>query len=470
MRIETVQVIITHAVRCPGVVAQLDNSGITGQDFANKPYHYLGPIWDQAARYYREQNTTPSKFILEQMVSQSLAGWTLPEGDWWAMRRFLDTAYSFTQEELSPSYVLTPGGILQQFIDEIRILPMMQQMALELDSGKRDELYQQSMEVRSATRVASLQYVDLLDPAVASVKTGTSTVEPTGVDYMDYLAKGMRKTAFVGLLAGSGGGKTLTGIQWAMEQASRGIHTAYLSYEQEVAGDLAERVFTYLGGITRDEASVGYDNYAPEVKARIAAAREHIDKYWRIYPMAGDVYNQGRGGVPEIEAMIDMMRTAQKFPVRNIVIDWFRPMMLKWQNVHKLFKAKDMREQMLNALARLAQVRDSKNVRILLLHQIAPHIYEKMGFESVPSWTSAEDCKAFAEDMDACICYGKPDPITGVMWATYAKCRWHGPVPLQRMVKLDGARGKITDAHNLYTFDPEGARTGGPAFKPVNGK
>jgi hypothetical protein len=459
---QTVAAVMVHAVRSPLVASQLRQAGVKGEDFLGTPHEMFAAIVDALLEYGERQSDAPPFLAMSQICARRIYNDPLIQPFAPQAMEFLRYAYGVAEDQLSPLYVTEPGGVLQQVVDEVKVAPALRRAALETDPVRRDRLIAAVGDLRSRTRVTAANSVDLFDPEVMARLTSGTRVRETGVDYLDKAVRGLPPVALAGLIAGTGGGKTMFGTQLACESVLRNRNTVYFQYEQILGGDVAERFYSYAGGASRAELAGGYADYPAALKERIAKLRPLFVKHFRIYGMAGDVDNQGGGGVAEMGAILRRLEMSEGWRAELVVVDWLEPLWASWERDASREKARDKREEYKLIIANLKELRDAFKLDLVLLHQIAPGLMEKMSPAARPEKTMAEEVKAFPNLMDACFCFGRKDEASDCMWFVVSKARW-APTA-SRIVQMDAARNRILDRHGLYALNELHRMEGEPVF------
>ena len=457
----TVDAVMVHVVRCPLVAAQFMAVGVTGASFADSAYEYYALPVDALRQYRAGQQDEPPFPIMEQLcarIAYNHAGLRrcIPP-----VRAFLARAYAADPAQLRPLYILRPDGPLQQFVDDLIVAPAMRKAAIDLDPERRDRALVELQHLRSRTRVTAAQHVDLFDPEVAARMTELSGRRDTGVDFIDKAIGGVERVTLEGLIAGTAGGKTMFGTMRCCESVLRGRNTAMFQYEQTLAGNIAERFYSYVTGAEKDEVERPWAEYSDSLKERIAAMRPLFRKHFRLFGMAGDIANQGGGGVPEMDNLLRRLRESEGWAPELVIVDWLEPLWMAWDR-DRPRNTKDKREEYKYIIGGLKGLRDAWACNVLLLHQIAPGHMERLTPAMKPDKTMAEEVKAFPNMMNYCYCFGKKDDVTDCMWFVVSKGRTTGNPA--RIVRMDAARNRIVDAHGLFRLNEAHNIAGEAAF------
>jgi hypothetical protein len=458
----TAGVIMVHALRCPEVAQQLLAAGVTGMDFIGTAYEPFAVVVDALQEYRRGQTDAPPQQLLTQLCARIVYNnqhlkRLIPD-----IRDFLNGAYRQPGNSLRPGFVSRTNGMLQNLIDELKIAPLTRKIALELDPERRDALLIDLQRLRSATRVTAAQHTDIFDPETMARLTALSQKLETGLDFIDKAVGGIPRVSLNGLIAGTGGGKTMYGTMRVCESVLRGRNTVLFQYEQALEGDIAERFYSYVGGAARDELEGGYRNYSEELRQRIREMRPLFQRHFRLFAMAGDVDNQGNGGVDEIDALLTQLRQRDGWAPDLVVVDWLEPLWTAWEVNRPRTRTKDKREEYKLIINSLKRLRDKWKCNFDLLHQIAPGHMERLTPAMVPDKTMAEEVKSFPNMMNNCFCFGKKEEDTNCMWFVVSKGRSSGNP--KRIVRMEAMRNRIVDAHGLYELNEAYNVSGEPTF------
>ncbi len=457
----SVAAVMLHAVRCPSVASQLEATGVVGQDFLDTPYsHFAMPV-DALLEYRRASRDVPSHLVMEQLCARIAYNNSIVRPHIPAVRNFLGFVYRTQQEMLRPEFILAPGGLLQQVVDDVKTGPALRRLALETDPVKRNQAFADVKLEYGRTRVTTAQHTDIFDPATATKLTELSGRRYTGVSFIDEAVGGIEQVALEGLIAGTGGGKTMFGTMRACESVIRKRNTLMLQYEQTLTGDVVERFYGYVGGASRDQLQGGYAQYPEAVRDRIEKARPLFNQHFRMFGMAGDVPNQGSGGVQEIDTLIRRLVERDGWRPELVIIDWLEPLWSAW-DVGRPKNSRSKTEEYKYLIAKMKELRDVWATNILLLHQIAPHHMERLTPAMKPDKTMAEEVKSFPNLMNYCYCFGKKDPETGCMWFVVSKARSAGNP--SRIVRMDAMWNRIHDADRQYELNQGYSIEGGSVF------
>lgn len=443
---DTVRTVMLHAVRCPSVARQLQRVGITADEFMQSRFPEYACLWEAVVLYSQANGTTdmPSFLIMESLLSNVLHNnsdyrqWTKQ------MQGFLRYIFQVPAKDLNDSVIARPEGPLQGLIDELKMAPIVAQLADEQDNDRRNSLLTQLNTIRSTTRVNSGQRIRVFSPENMRKATAAAKFRATGVEFIDNSIGGLPPVCACGLLGGTGGGKTTFSVQYSSECVFRKLNVLYLQYEEQVTNSsLLKRFMSYGANLSRDQLSGDFDEYSDEIKEKFEVLDPMFEEHCHMYSMAGDFANQGNGGIPEIEAIIESEIQSGWRP-DVIMIDHLKPFADRWVNMRRYHSFKDTTEQYSIIVGGIAQLRDKFSCQVWLLHQIAAGILEKMSPATRPDKNIAENLKSFPNLLNFCFCLGKKDEDSGCLWFGLPKAR--DTDNLHRIIKLDAQYNRFVDA------------------------
>jgi hypothetical protein len=448
------ELIVAHLIRCGALLEQAQAACLEPEDFQQSKLRHFQFFWKAACRFFEQQHDVPSKNIMKREVDLLMQEEELVTD---RMQRrvdeFYEFAYALPSSDLQPDYIR--DNMLQEMIDDLKLRPNLQRLATVTDQKELADLFACNQEIFDRTRVVVNKPVDLFSKRGRKENTQNMTPVKTGIDFIDYSTGGLRPASMVGLIAESSGGKTLFGNQFLCEQAIQEKLTLGFFYEQSIAGDVAERFYSYLTGATREELKdKTHEEYPERVRRHLDAMEDRMSKYLQVYDMSGSVKGQGLGGPKEVEAIIARAIREGNRP-EAVVIDWLGTMEMKCQNIPSMYKEK--RQRLEYCLTELKQISERFKITICVLHQIAAHVIEGKTPHFKPEWTMAHECKSFGHQMDYVFTFGRKCEKTECMWFTVSKAR--GSPRTHRIVKMIAQVNKIVDASG-YTENAMASRDG----------
>lgn len=454
-----------HALRCPQILEQLSVIPFKEEEF-NGPLFCNGTLICIALNHYRLCKEAPPKLAVEVELEKSLSRLSaVPQSSLDKFKTVIAWAYSMPEVDLAPKYILEKG-LLQKFIDEVKLGPASQQLASITDATERSTKIREMHQNMEQTRLVANKPLNIFSEEGRRQCTGIQLV-PTGIKYLDMLTDGgMRPSCLFGVLAESSGGKTMFGVQYQCEQAMQKKRVLGLFYEQSLEGDISERFYTYLLRIENKEIKGrSSDDYSSDLKKRLDEIDRDITPYLGIHDMSGSVRGQGNGGTAEIEALVQrQIRDGCKPDV--IVIDWLGPMVVKAFAMTNNAGITEKREKIDYAMNELCRLKDAYDLTICVLHQIAPAMIESKTPAHKPDWTVASECKSFGLMTDYVFTFGRKCSKTNCMWINGAKSR--SAPKGSRIVRMDATRSRIVDVDGEYEgYDASMGRREGQYFGSI---
>lgn len=275
---------------------------------------------------------------------------------------------------------------------------------------------------------------------------------PTGILFLDsFIGGGLAAGELLGVLGGTGGGKTVLATQLMGESAMRKRHGMLFQYEQGTEGDISERIACYLTG----ESILNFRDKSPgdhtdEIRAKLKKAVDEWGRYITIVDMHGP--DAGLGGPEEVIRHIEEAGKAGETPF-IVGIDWLGAMVDK----HIAFKGRDSKDYIHIAPNFMRAVKgycDSRGIRLVVFHQLSTEAQGK-GSRYKPQAGDAYNFKTFPFYTDIMLQIGKLDTKNNIAWLIAGKNR-RGLRP-EQLLRLDGEHQKFYSAAGDYTTDHTGA-------------
>lgn len=451
--------VMAHAVRTPKVAAALLQLGLTPADMSGFAYAHYAAVWDVVSATMRASNVLPTPEVFVSLLQSKITG------DNALLVRTLNlvlTAYKVPAASLQPD-LLIQMDLVEKFVRDLKVDPLLHQIGAAATTESRIAAMSEAAAAFERTKLVMAQEENIFDLSKLDQYAYGEMPPPSGVAWIDAICDGIFPGSTVGLLAGSGGGKTTAAVQMACENVLRKRHTAFFTYEQNVKGNLATRFWAYMTGIPLGAMRCRPEAFPPEFQEHFMRVSAEYAPYLHLYDMAGTYVEQGRGGALEYERIIETLEEKEGQAPTLTVLDWLGTMVTATREdvFSKASAASDTSRHnfMLSELSRMIQ---RHNSTLLVCHQLAPAAIEGKCPRFKPDKYSAKDCKSFPMLMQYVFTFGLHDKgATGCMWANGAKTRDREGG--SRIVRLDGAGSKIVDVHDTMQETIRG--TGGDPFE-----
>ena len=274
---------------------------------------------------------------------------------------------------------------------------------------------------------------------------------PTGIPFWDERGGSYIPGELLGIIGPSGGGKTIMAIMVLCAQALARRHCIYVSYEQEIAGDIIERICCVMSGIPisvfRDQA---FEDLSPEVRARLDMTGEVMREYVTTIDLSsGDV---GTGGAAEIIEHVDDAINDGERP-GLVVVDWLGAMIDRHFHVTRGIQAED-RYKVLGPkfVDEFGMHMRNPDVKVagLILHQLTTQA-GAMPSGRIPTKYDSHEFRSFCQKLTSMGCLGTLQPEYSTCWFNPAKARKTTGKPI--MLKLDGDHMKFVESDGRFIVD-----------------
>ena len=285
----------------------------------------------------------------------------------------------------------------------------------------------------------------LYNPFVDIESLATRTVRiPTGINWMDEVTSGGGRAKEMWLILGpSGGGKTAIAVQYSCAQALMGNNTLWATYEQEFAGDIAERVISYVTGHSLDEIrDIGFANLPQEIQ----------DKYWTMTAGSTDKlkvldmtkYKQDPEDPQDNRGMYSVWKHVKEMKAKGIVfksiiIDWIGAMMSQVGTATGKDLSKAFRFMAQAEIDIAREMAKEENLQVIFFHQTnTKSQHAKPTY--APDKTDSKDMGDMNNYFDIVLTLGNRDK-NNIAWFNGAKTRKAREVRLT--IELKGAFSKF---------------------------
>lgn len=310
-----------------------------------------------------------------------------------------------------------------------------------LELRKTVEKHTESLNSLSAPEEPKKQYVFSPFKEMRSLAVKYNRV-PTGLAWLDDITRGGGRAGDIWLFLGpSGGGKTVTAVQFSCAQALLGNGVLWATYEQSVEGDLAERMIANVTDISLSKIrDIGYDNFEPEVREAFEHAVEGVADKLIVMDMTRietDYVNDNK----DDKGMYTIWKEYKKLKeqgvkVKTIIVDWMGELLSMVSSVSGIditnaasFAANAQKQiDIMRAMAK------EEGVTIICFHQTNT-VAQGQKPIFVPDKTCAYNMKSMCNYFDIVITLGIRDKHD-VCWVNGAKVR--KGAAQQKTIKLIG--------------------------------
>jgi len=405
--------------------------------------------------YYKQHQACPSIAVvwaeLESRCKQfdSLLNDQLVE----CLRNLLQVAGQYPQEQIDLAVPWVKQKTIE-FVQARLILP-------QIRAGLEGNLPVREVIDSAMTAIQRAKSMELAPPVYAF---DTLTHDPmpsrliTGARWFDILVGGLRERGgeMIGFLGPSGQGKTMAGIDLAVNLAKRGRHVLYYTYEQPVEGDTAHemtyRAIANVTGIPKAELERrGFANLTPDQQMLVKKLGSAVNQYIRFYDFSGARQGVGFGGMSEFEPYLQSLVSGGIQPAL-VVIDWWGQMLNRLcMNSPRQAGTAGLARLLTNQEISTAITLGSRyHVNFFIIHQSdtvakgRPHYAE-------PKLTDAADAKNFPDLMQFCISMSSASDETGNARFKTVKGRTSGRNELCVHRNYELHRWEVQEGYRLNT-------------------
>jgi hypothetical protein len=461
--VDDVNLVTVHMLRSPLVAQRAVMIKLEGSDFPPS-YSTWGLVWDIVKSHIEKDNTLPTDLTLTYDLAAMLNDKAISAAAHQHAMQIVTYAFSIPEEAFQPAKVLAADGPLQRLVDVFKLMPTARELSYITDVGELSGHLDAVATLRQQTRVLqSTAKPEVLSRETRAERLGLEPPEPTGVDFIDIALGGIAPATSVGVLAESSGGKTILGVQLAVESVLRGNPTMFLAYEQSINGDLSERLYRYTLNIPRkkwkEEMKEGYAGASAEFDALMDSSDKQLAQL-QLFDMSGSRNGQGTGGAREIRGLLENAETEGRLP-KMVVVDWLGPMVMATVGQKfdwKRFRSDSFADAIKEELNLFKMIVQEFKIKLVLLHQLAPGIIGNKSPSYIPNWSDAAECKSFGLLLNFVFTFGRMDPVTSRMWWHVPKAR--GSEKHKRIVVLDGENDRIVDSRGYRALDIGNERIG----------
>jgi RecA/RadA recombinase len=275
---------------------------------------------------------------------------------------------------------------------------------------------------------------------------------PCGINWMDELTSGGgREQELWLILGGTSGGKTSLTIQYACAQALMGNSTVFATYEQSLAGDLAERIISNVTGESLDKIrDIGFNNLPEELQRKFWASVAGADDKLTVLDMthrtqASEIDPRDNGGVYSIWQEVKKIKASGQ-NVKTVLIDWMGAMLevvaaCTGRELENAFQFMAQRE--INIARKMAK---EEHLLVIFFHQTDTKSQHARPIYA-PDKTCALNMKTMSNFMDLTLTLGNRD-THNILWANGAKVRKGANIMMT--IRLIGDHCKFVPAPGWY--------------------
>ena len=236
---------------------------------------------------------------------------------------------------------------------------------------------------------------------------------PTGINWLDDLSSGGGREGDKWLILGtSGGGKSVCAVQYACAQALMGNDTLWVTYEQSIEGDLAERM---IANITDTSLSrirdLGFDNLPEEVREKFLTAVAGVDDRLVALDMTrwqkDPTDPEDNCGIASVRKQFLRLKEQGHRP-KTVILDWFGSMMAHIAANEGLDLASCYRFKAQEEIDKLVAFAKEEKVLVIVFHQLDTAANEARP-TSIPGANQAQDMKSLQNYFDLVLTIGKRD-------------------------------------------------------------
>lgn len=368
-------------------------------------------FWTQ----YR-QLVSQDAFIIQMGSRLAADPGFLTEMETLELSRLVVEAYRTEEAQLTPQFMLDQ---FQAFVYERRLRPLAYAITTAQPHNMLG-LVEDIQNVKAAATASSGRVVNLFEPGREQMNTRPRT--PSGVYFLDHLmGGGIALGEVVGLLGPFGKGKTTLAIQLACEFARNRQYTTYLSYETDIVPGVSNRMYGYIGGMSRARLQgKQLHELDPADLERLRAEEEAWAREYLIpVDMKQGSINAGSGGAGEVRAFLREMRDAGK-PPKLVILDQYLPMINRYMAARNI-KEEQTRIVMQRMVQDFMDIAGEEQCCIVLLHQTSTQKVNASATRKPEAGDSAE-AKSFPFWLSTCLGLGTHDG-NNRQWLTIIKGR-----------------------------------------------
>lgn len=285
---------------------------------------------------------------------------------------------------------------------------------------------------------------------------------PTGINWFDLVSHGGARSGECWLLLGSsGGGKSCITVQLACAQALMGNSTVWVTYEQTMKGDLAERMIANITDCSLDDIrDKGYENLSEDIRTKFEAAADAARNKLTCLDMtkfqADPSDPLDTGGMYSVCKQVRQMK-AQGAVIKMVIVDWIGAMVSRMCAKTGRDMTREFRAISQSEIMYAKDFGEREDVFFLFFHQTDTEAqHAKPTY--CPDMTNARDDHGLCFYFDSTFTLGKRDQHN-VCWLNPAKTRKaHTPPITLRLIGEKSRFELVTGWHphkNGQFYNPE---------------
>ena len=287
---------------------------------------------------------------------------------------------------------------------------------------------------------------------------------PFGISFLDRLTGGgCREGTVMGFLGIQGGGKTMMTVQIAVAFAEVARQVIWFTYEQDFAGDIAERAITRTTGtLLKNVRNKEYGQLDESTKARLYMVKTKIGRYLAVRnfaslrrgpdgkPLPDDQQMVGDGN--DIREVIRYMKREGRTP-KIALFDWLGEAVERIAIARGVDPKENFQTIASEYIRDVNEVCAENKMVGIVFHQITAD-KKSMPPSWKPSAADAERFKAFSRNMYGCFVMGNARVNgSGARWLLTDKYR--AGVPSETVIRMVGEEARFVDAEG-WVIGPSG--------------